>query len=120
MYDKLHKPDSIFLQVVGVMEALLNAVLVDTQSLGLGVEYSLLFCRGSALLGICMPTSLKLATEWVEAESTFTPIRTSVKGEQMNKYDRMILLLSSKCYTHPSLIVCCCYRHHYLPALLVE
>ena len=120
MYDKLHKPDSISLQVVRLLEALLAAVLVDTQSLGLGVEYSLLFCRGSALLGICMPTSMKLATEWVEAESTFTPIRTLVKGKPMKKYDKMMLLFSSKCYTHPSSIVCCCYPHHYLPALLVE
>ena len=73
MYGKLLIPDSISLQVVGLWEALLTAVLVDTQSLGLGMECSLLFCRGSALLGKCMPVSLSFGKLWVEAESTFTP-----------------------------------------------
>ena len=58
MYGKLLIPDSISLQVVGLWEALLTAVL-DKQSLGLGMEYSLLFCKGArALLGNCMPVSL--------------------------------------------------------------
>ena len=56
MYGKLLIPDSISLQVVGLWEALLTAVL-NKQSLGLGMECSLLFCKG-ALLGNCMPVSL--------------------------------------------------------------
>ena len=56
MYGKLLIPDSISLQVVGLWEALLTAVL-DKQSLGLGMEYSLLFCKGT-LLENCMPVSL--------------------------------------------------------------